>query len=223
MGGDDEKASFELLDYFYQNGGNFIDTGSAYQHEESEMILGKWMKERGNRDEMVIATKYTGAWQAYQGRKRIQPDFGGMNAKSLRHSLEASLEKFGTSFVDIFYVHWWDYSTEVRMSMPVVLQPRFDRKTDPRAHASSQRCSAARESVVPRNLGYTSVDCGQSERVCARPQSATFCGLPGQVERCSSGFREENPPNVSGRRDGHRSLGSGWRGRLQNGMAAAST
>ena len=113
MGSVDEKQSFELLDFFYQQGGNFIDTASNYQNEQSETIIGNWMEARGNRDEMVIATKYTTGWKTYQGRKIIQSNFGGMNAKSLRHSLEGSLKKLQTSFVDVLYIHWWDMSADI--------------------------------------------------------------------------------------------------------------
>lgn len=53
MGECDKKTSFEVLDSFYDLGGNFIDTANAYQNEESEEWLGEWMEERGNRDQMV--------------------------------------------------------------------------------------------------------------------------------------------------------------------------
>ena len=70
------------------------------------------MKARGNRDEMVIATKYTTGWQIAKGTQVIQSNYGGMNAKNLRHCLTASLKKLQTDFVDVLYIHWWDYSAE---------------------------------------------------------------------------------------------------------------
>lgn len=57
MGKCDKNTAFEILDYFYDQGGNFIDTANNYQDEESEIWLGEWMKKRGNRDEIVLATK----------------------------------------------------------------------------------------------------------------------------------------------------------------------
>ncbi|KZV65145.1 Aldo/keto reductase [Peniophora sp. CONT] len=57
MGAMDKESSFKLLDAFYDAGGNFIDTANNYQQETSEMFIGEWMETRGNRDEMVIATK----------------------------------------------------------------------------------------------------------------------------------------------------------------------
>lgn len=66
FGSMDKKAAFELLDNFHESGGNFIDTANTYQDEESEAWIGEWMKARGNRDEMVIATKFTSDYKSYK-------------------------------------------------------------------------------------------------------------------------------------------------------------
>lgn len=57
MGECSKDTTFEILDFFYDQGGNFIDTANNYQDEQSEEWIGEWMEKRGNRDEMVIATK----------------------------------------------------------------------------------------------------------------------------------------------------------------------
>ena len=57
MGECDKDTSFKILDYFYENGGNFLDTSNNYQNEESETWVGEWMEKRGVRDQMVVATK----------------------------------------------------------------------------------------------------------------------------------------------------------------------
>lgn len=57
MGECSKETAFEMLDYFYESGGNFIDTANGYQEEESEKWLGEWMESRGLRDQMVLATK----------------------------------------------------------------------------------------------------------------------------------------------------------------------
>ena len=57
MGAMDKEQSFKLLDEYYAAGGNFIDTANNYQEESSEEFIGEWMEARGNRDQMVIATK----------------------------------------------------------------------------------------------------------------------------------------------------------------------
>lgn len=57
MGECTKETAFEMLDFFYESGGNFIDTANNYQKEESEEWVGEWLEKRGVRDEMVIATK----------------------------------------------------------------------------------------------------------------------------------------------------------------------
>lgn len=116
MGKCDKKTSFEILDYFYENGGNFIDTANNYQGEESETWLGEWMTERKNRDEMIVATKFTTYYPV--APKGIKANFQGNHAKSLRVSLEASLKKLQTDYIDLLYVHWWDFTT----SLPELMQ-----------------------------------------------------------------------------------------------------
>ena len=57
MGECSKETTFEILDYFYDQGGNFLDTSNNYQNEESETRIGEWMEKRGVRDQMVVATK----------------------------------------------------------------------------------------------------------------------------------------------------------------------
>ncbi|TPX13113.1 uncharacterized protein E0L32_006539 [Thyridium curvatum] len=118
MGECDEQTTEKILDFFYEQGGNFIDTSNNYQFEESEQRIGAWMKKRGNRDEMVIATKYTTNYRSGKGNKQIMANFTGNGAKSLHMSVEASLKKLQTDYIDLLYVHWWDHST----SIPEVMQ-----------------------------------------------------------------------------------------------------
>jgi aryl-alcohol dehydrogenase-like predicted oxidoreductase len=99
-----------------RNGGNFIDTTSSYQNEQSEAWIGEWMAECNCRDEVAIATKFTTWYKAYESHEAkdvIQADFGGMHTKALKHSPEASLKKLKTDYIDVLYLHWWDYSTSI--------------------------------------------------------------------------------------------------------------
>jgi aryl-alcohol dehydrogenase-like predicted oxidoreductase len=70
------------------------------------------MEARGNRDEIVLATKYS---TGYLGDKKdkIQSNTGGNGSKSMKVSLEASLKKLRTGYIDLFYVHWWDYTVSI--------------------------------------------------------------------------------------------------------------
>lgn len=107
MGKCDKDTTFGILDYFKSQGGNFIDLASSYQDEQSEAWVGEWMTQRHCRDEMVIASKYSLGFKSYQDQtKVIQANYGGNSAKSMRVSVQASLEKLQTDYIDILYVHF---------------------------------------------------------------------------------------------------------------------
>lgn len=57
MGECSKDTAFEVMNYFYENGGNFIDTSNNYQNVESEEWIGEWMEKKGVREQMVVATK----------------------------------------------------------------------------------------------------------------------------------------------------------------------
>ncbi|KAJ3832948.1 Aldo/keto reductase [Lentinula raphanica] len=117
MGSMDKESSFKLLDAYFDMGGNFIDTSNKYQNETSEQFIGEWMEKHQIRDQLVIATKYTASYKL--GDKNIQQkvNFTGNNAKSLHVSVEDSLKKLRTSYIDILYLHWWDFDTSVEEVM----------------------------------------------------------------------------------------------------------
>ncbi|KAH8102188.1 Aldo/keto reductase [Cristinia sonorae] len=118
MGCMNRESSFKLLDAFYQAGGNAIDTANFYQDGSSEEFIGEWMEERGIRDQIFIMTKYTN-----NARMGKPPCFGqkimytGNNIKSMHISVEESLKRLRTDYIDLFYVHWWDYTTTVEEVM----------------------------------------------------------------------------------------------------------
>ncbi|THG97622.1 hypothetical protein EW145_g7579, partial [Phellinidium pouzarii] len=117
LGEMDKESSFKLLDAYYDAGGNFIDTACNYQDETSEAFIGEWAEKRGIRDQLVIATKYTTNFKRAAEDIKIKVNYTGNNAKSLKVSVEASLKKLRTSYIDILYVHWWDYNTSIEEVM----------------------------------------------------------------------------------------------------------
>ncbi|KEF51858.1 alcohol dehydrogenase [Exophiala aquamarina CBS 119918] len=119
MGECSKETAFEILDYFYEMGGNFIDTANNYQAEQSEIWIGEWMAARGpyRRDEMVIATKFTSGYKVFSEPQLQQSNFGSNSSKSLALSVEASLKKLQTSYIDLLYVHYWDMTTGVEELM----------------------------------------------------------------------------------------------------------
>ncbi|KAJ7460746.1 NADP-dependent oxidoreductase domain-containing protein [Mycena latifolia] len=117
MGAMDKESSFKLLDAYFDNGGNFIDTASNYQDETSEMFLGEWAEKRNIRDQLVIATKYTTNFKRGNDAIAQKALYVGNSIKSMHTSVEASLKKLRTTYIDILYVHWWDWATGIEEVM----------------------------------------------------------------------------------------------------------
>ncbi|MER2534317.1 MAG: aldo/keto reductase [Rhizobiaceae bacterium] len=102
----DEQTSFAILDRFVEGGLNAVDTANAYsrwvpghQGGESEAIIGKWMKARGNRDRIVLITKVGS--DMGQGRKDL-------SAAHIEQAVEDSLRRLRTDVIDLYLSHWPD-------------------------------------------------------------------------------------------------------------------
>ncbi|KAK5448037.1 putative aryl-alcohol dehydrogenase aad14 [Exophiala xenobiotica] len=117
MGSMSKENSFKLLDAFYEAGGNFIDTANNYQDEQSEKWIGEWMATKKNRDMMVIATKFTTAYRSYELGKGKTVNYSGNHKKSLHLSVNDSLKKLQTDYIDLLYLHWWDWTTSIEEVM----------------------------------------------------------------------------------------------------------
>lgn len=114
----DEEASFKVLDAYVEAGGNFIDTADVYSawapgHRggESETILGKWMRERHNRHQIVIATK-VGSLPS-KGRT---PD---LTREHIRWAVENSLHRLQTDYIDLYFAHRDDEETPLGETLSV--------------------------------------------------------------------------------------------------------
>jgi len=104
---DESLAQFEL---FLEMGGNFIDTAVNYTDGESETLLGEFIQ--GRRDSLVISTKYS-----LTRPDATDPNSGGNSRKNMARSVERSLKRLKTDYVDILYLHMWDYMTPVEEVM----------------------------------------------------------------------------------------------------------
>ncbi|UCE03064.1 MAG: aldo/keto reductase [Candidatus Latescibacterota bacterium] len=103
--GADRKESRRMFDAFADAGGNFIDTANRYTEGTSEKLVGEFT--RSDRERFVIATKYT------LFTRREDPNFSGNHRKNMVQSLEASLKRLGSEYVDLYWVHAWDFTTAV--------------------------------------------------------------------------------------------------------------
>lgn len=107
----DEAASFEVMDAFVEAGGNFIDTADIYSRwwpgnpgGVSEEIIGRWIKARGNRNKLTIATKLRG--QMWDG-----PDGEGLSRAHITRAVEDSLRRLQVETIDLYQTHWPDDNT----------------------------------------------------------------------------------------------------------------
>ncbi|MFE9256025.1 aldo/keto reductase [Streptomyces sp. NPDC006879] len=105
----DREQSFAVLDAYAAAGGNFVDTADVYSSwvpgnagGESERIIGEWLAARGNRAEVVVATK-VGA----------HPQYTGLAASTIKAGAEESLRRLGTDYIDLYYTHFDDPSVPV--------------------------------------------------------------------------------------------------------------
>ncbi|KAF6749899.1 NADP-dependent oxidoreductase domain-containing protein [Ephemerocybe angulata] len=113
MGSMSKEDSFKLLDAYFDLGGNFIDTANAYQNESSEQFIGEWAESKGIRDLLFIATKYSFNSKHYDDSVVPRVLLGGNNAKSMHLALQGSLKNLRTTYIDLFYVHYWDFDTSI--------------------------------------------------------------------------------------------------------------
>ncbi|MCB9614966.1 MAG: aldo/keto reductase [Sandaracinus sp.] len=107
--GADEATSHRVLDAYAEAGGNFLDTANKYHGGQTEEIVGRWLA--GQRDRTVVATKYTLSMDGQD------PNASGNQRKNLVRSVEASLKRLGTDYVDLLWVHAWDDQTPYEETM----------------------------------------------------------------------------------------------------------
>jgi aryl-alcohol dehydrogenase-like predicted oxidoreductase len=99
----------KVYNAYRESGGNFIDTANIYTNGSSESFLGEFVK--GHRESMVLATKYT---NAAPGK---DPNAAGNHRKNMVQSVEASLKRLQTDYIDLYWVHIWDQITPVEEVM----------------------------------------------------------------------------------------------------------
>lgn len=100
--GADEAQSFEILDAYARAGGNFLDTADIYAGGASEQIIGNWMKDRGNREQIVLATKVG-----------MAPG-SGLSSSQIEEALAGSLSRLKTDYIDLYYAHQDDEDTPLQ-------------------------------------------------------------------------------------------------------------
>ena len=104
--GADKDTSFAIMDAFAEAGGNFLDTANVYKAGTSEKIIGEYMSNH-DRDYFVLATKYS------LKDNTTNPNASGNSRKNMMRSVEESLKRLQTDFIDVLYLHIWDDLTPI--------------------------------------------------------------------------------------------------------------
>lgn len=107
--GANEAESLEVAAAYADAGGNFLDTANKYHEGQSEEICGKIMA--GKRDRWVLATKFTSSMGLGD------PNMAGNSRKTMMQAVNASLKRMGTDYIDLYWVHAWDFTTAVEEVM----------------------------------------------------------------------------------------------------------
>jgi aryl-alcohol dehydrogenase-like predicted oxidoreductase len=108
----DERGSFAVLDAYARAGGNFVDTANSYlvKGGESETIIGRWMADRGNRDDVVVATKIGSSRENLAGEVGLSPE-------AIAKAARSSLKRLQTDRVDLLYAHKPDPETPLEQTL----------------------------------------------------------------------------------------------------------
>jgi aryl-alcohol dehydrogenase-like predicted oxidoreductase len=109
-----EAESRQMLDRFLAASGNFLDTANVYSRGVSEEIVGRWLKNQ-NRDDLIVATKV----RFPMGER---PNEAGLSRKHILASVEASLRRLQTDYIDLYQVHCWDPKTPLEETISTLNQ-----------------------------------------------------------------------------------------------------
>ena len=109
--GSSKEVAAQVFKIYTEAGGNFIDTACNYTNGTSENFIGEFIA--GDRDRFVIATKYT----LHDHRWKADPNAGGNSRKNLLRTIKQSLKRLKTDYIDLLYLHMWDYTTPIHEVM----------------------------------------------------------------------------------------------------------
>ncbi len=109
--GSSKEVAKQVFQKYTDSGGNFIDTACNYTDGTSEKFVGEFIE--GDRDRYVIATKFT----LHDHRCKKDPNAGGNHRKNLLRTVKESLERLRTEYIDLLYLHMWDYTTPIHEVM----------------------------------------------------------------------------------------------------------
>jgi aryl-alcohol dehydrogenase-like predicted oxidoreductase len=145
--GSDDKEARRIFDKYADYGGNFIDTANAYTSGTSEKFLGQFLK--GRRDRFVVATKFTANMDP------SDPNAGGNHRKNIRRSVEESLKRLGTDYIDLYWLHVWENRTPWEEVMSTLNDLVREGKVNYIGVSDTPAWQVARANTIAAHHGWT--------------------------------------------------------------------
>lgn len=192
----DYNTSFAVLDAFVAGGGNAIDTADVYSawapgHQgggQSETVIGKWLAQRGRRDDVLIFTKV--GMELGDGKK-------GLSKAYIKQAVEASLKRLQTDYIDLYQSHKDDESLPVSEPLEAYAELLKEGKSGPSGPATSRPSACERPSTRAAKTACraTRVSSPSIISTTTRPLKKTICPSCGPA--ASASFRTSAWPRVS--------------------------
>nr|WP_246246816.1 aldo/keto reductase [Paenibacillus lemnae] len=174
-----KTTSFQLLDHFFEAGGNFLDTANNYAvwnegcvGGESESLLGEWMTERKNRHQIILATKV--------GAKPILPkseQLEGLSRKAIEKEIDESLLRLRTDYIDLYYAHIDDTETELEETLETLDDLVKIGKVRAIGCSNYQLSRILEAKAISMSNGWASYCCIQQRYTYFRPRGDADFGL----------------------------------------------
>jgi aryl-alcohol dehydrogenase-like predicted oxidoreductase len=175
----DKATSFQLLDRFVEAGGTFLDTANCYASwigtgDESELVLGEWIRSRGVADEIVLATKL-GARPDPSSQLPLNAE--GLSAKVVRSAAEASLHRLGLDRVNLCYAHWDDRSVPFEETLGAFAGLVADGLVDALGYSNCVTWRIERARAIAQRHGWPKITCVQQRHTYLMPGPGISFGL----------------------------------------------
>lgn len=169
-----KKESYEVLDLYLDMGGNFIDTSNNYAHwagtgDESETLLGEWLRDRGCRDDVILATK-VGFDRHGEG--------AGLKASQIEYWVDESLRKLGTDYIDLYYAHTDDRNTPMEETMEAFHRLVQKGKVRTLGASNYDTWRLAEANMIAENNGWTPYTVAQQRLSYLNPKFGVAPAYP---------------------------------------------
>ncbi len=206
-----EVESFRTLDHFYESGGNFLDTANCYAWwvgdgenlgDESETVLGKWISERGLRDEIYLSTKVGGRLQNPHSMRnaegeidwsRLPSEYEIQNADTIRRSAEGSLRRLKTDYIDLYYAHIMDDRVPLEETLEALNSLVVEGKVRRIACSNYSTWKLERARQICEREGWAQFVAIQQQYSYLRPNPRSDFGMQKNVDEELLDYLRHNP------------------------------